>query len=335
MKQNEISHIYLQGSDLAEREETVLADAVKKTGFKPGNIFSRSNWWRSKEIGAFFVSGQYLGEKAVLKIQGVKSVASEASMIENFKRTNKSRLIRPPKIYASIKWDSKKRYEALILEPVEESVVNIPTNQDELNLFFNAYEDYRENCINQPWVKKPTESIAKRVETNFLAWRKATCRLYPTHPLRREDDLKIINKAVETLKKGYRGIKFEFQHAHFSQGDLYVKGNQIIILSNLYWAFRPPLYDAVFGQHWFIYHLANLNIEPEVVDEQKKLWMERIFNLPVVKEKGEKLLKLAFLERAAAGLNLDALTVNPDSKTAEYVIEETRKEVKKLIKELA
>jgi len=234
-KQNEISHIYLKESDLREREKQVLKDAVQKTGFQPQKITSRSSWWGSKEIGAFFVSGKYNGENAVLKIQGVKPTASEVYMIKAFQKANKSKLIRPPMLFAYLPWDEHERYEALILEPVEKRVVGIPTNQKELNDFFNAYVDYRKNCLNKPWLNRPTESISKRIESNFKLWGEASLHLYPKHTFRKAQDKDLIDKAVRILKKGYEGIDFEFQHGHFSQGDLYEKSGRIVLLSNLYW----------------------------------------------------------------------------------------------------
>ena len=114
--QNEISHIYLQGSDLANRKQKVLQDASKKLGFKAKGISGTSNWWGSKEIGAFFAEGIYNNLPAVLKIQGVKPTISEIYMIHSFTKTNKSKLVRPPLLYACLQWDEEKRYEALILE---------------------------------------------------------------------------------------------------------------------------------------------------------------------------------------------------------------------------
>jgi hypothetical protein len=108
-EQNEISHNYLKGSDLAEREEEVLVDATKKTGFIPNKLIGRSSWWDSKEIGAFHYSGKYKGKKAVLKIQGVKPSISEIYMINSFAKANKSKLIRPPHLYAFLNWNDEKR----------------------------------------------------------------------------------------------------------------------------------------------------------------------------------------------------------------------------------
>jgi hypothetical protein len=185
--------------------------------------------------------------------------------------------------------------------------------------------------LGNPWLEEPKDSISGRITENFTKWKEASFKLYPTHPLRDNDDEKLIDKAVEILKKGYKNVGFEFQHGHFSEGDLYQKDNQIVLLSNLYWGWKPPLYDAVFGMHWFIYHLADIkDITPEIIEEQRKLWFEKIESLPGVKA-NKKLYKLALLERAAAGLNLDALSVDFNKPITKHLVEKTRAQVKNLI----
>lgn len=347
--QNKISHLFLQGSDLADREKEVLEEASKKTGFIPKKLMDKSKWWTSKEIGAFRYIGEYKGKKAVLKIQGVKPNTSEIYMIDAFKKANKSKILRPPHLYTFLPWDDEQRYEALIMEFVEgRLIVNSPTNEIELDEFFNLYREYRKNCCLNPWVDKPEKSLSEEIKINFEKWRQASQRLYPSHPLRRKEDKQLINQAVDLLVKGYKGIESEFQHGHFSSRDLIkISDREVVILSNLYWSFKPPFYDAVFGQHWFMYHLAELdNINPEIVESQRNLWFSKINPAPfspgylshgVLKRywmnglaataEDKRLLNLALLERAAAGLNLDALSIDPKNPIAEYLVETTRKQV--------
>ena len=139
-EQNEISHIFFKGSDLGEREQEVLEDVQQRTGFLPEKLLNRSSWWTSTEIGAFHYLGQYDGKKAVLKVQGVVPAISEVDMINSFAKTNRSRVIRPPYLYASLPWDEQKRYEALLLELVDgPRVVQSPTTQGEIQSFFALY----------------------------------------------------------------------------------------------------------------------------------------------------------------------------------------------------
>ena len=331
--QNKISHLFLNGSDLQDREKEVLADASRRLGFMPVKFIDKSSWWSSKEIGAFRYEGGFEGKRAVLKIQGVKPATSEIYMIQAFSKNNKSKILRPPVLYSSLPWDDDVRYEALVLEFIDgKKVVNSPTNKDEIEEFFNLREECKKNCAVNPWIDKPNEPLSDEIKINFAKWRQASLKLYPIHPFREKDDEKLINEAIDLLGKNYEGVGSEFQHGHFSAGDLYkISDHEVVILANLYWSWKPPFYDAVFGYHWFIYNLSKLqNVTHEIVKLQRSLWLSKINRLAKT-DRDKKLLNLAFLERAAAGLNLDALTVDFDSPIAEYLMEETRKNLKELI----
>lgn len=336
MKQNKISHLFLNGSDLGQREKEVLEDASKKLGFVPEKLLDRSQWWTSREIGAFRYTGGFGGKKAVLKIQGVRPAISEAYMIEAFSKANQSKVLRPPLLYSYLAWDNEKRYEALVLEFVDgKPIINSPTNENELEEFFNLRDEYKKNCAVNPWIEKPKESLSEEVKNNFKKWRLASLKLYPEHPFRKDEDKALIDEAVGILVRGYENVEHEFQHGHFGASDLLkLKNGQVVILSNLYWSWKPPFYDAVFGYHWFIYHLAKLkNITPKSVEDQKGLWLSKINSL-AKNDYEEKLLNLAFLERAAAGLNLDALSVDPKSPIAEYLVEQTRENLRNLLSKI-
>ena len=326
---NEISGKFNEGSDLGKREEAVLEEVSRLTGFSPERLLSRSAWWGSSEIGAFHYLGKYEGKEIVLKVQGVRPATSEIEMIKSFAATSKSKILRPPHLYFSIPWSDEKRYEALLLEYVQGNhVVNLPTNDRELEEFFGLYRDYRENCLGSPWVEKPTESLSERVRARFADWRKSSFKIYPNHPLRKEGDLKLIDEAVEILARGYSQVEPEFGDGHLSDGDFIKVEGQVVIFSNLYWGWRAPCYDAVFGYHWFMYHLSGVvGITPEKVEEQRSLWMKHISGLGL----DERLLNLALLERAAAGLNLDALSVDPEVPIAGHLVSKTREQVRNLI----
>jgi len=334
--QNEISWKFLEGSDLGQREQEVLRDVSQRTGFIPTKLIDRSSWWGSTEIGAFHYEGEFDGRRATLKVQGVKPRTSEIYMIESFARTNKSRILRPPHLYATLPWDDKRRYEALIMEYIgTKKIMKVPTNKDEVKRYYELFADYRKNCRESPWLEKPALILPEKMRENFKKWREASLKIYPVHPLREDSDLELIDRAVNLLVEGYRGVGPEFQHGHLADSDFYQVGKDIVVLSNLYWGWRAPFYDAIFCFHWFIYHLNKVDrIAPYDVEEQRRLWMEEIESLPS-SDKERRLLKLALLERAAAGLNLDALSYEKVKPVTSYLVETTRKQVITLINELS
>lgn len=333
-KGNNISHKFFEAGDFNEKE--ILESAASKLDFKPAKLIDRSAWWGSSKIGAFRYSGVFHGKKAVVKVQLVKPETSEVYMIESFQKNNKSRVLRPPKVYAHIPWDSTLGYEAMVMEYIDgKKIVTIPTSQKQLQRFFELFCDYRQNCFNNPWLKKPKLSISQKIRADFANWQKISQTIYPDHPLREKGDQKLVEDAVLLLEDEYKGVNYEFMHAHLSAADLYQTKDRVVVLSNLYWSFRQPFYDAVFGFHWFIYNLSSLTgITPARVEEQRALWHSNIANMPSVKN-NIKLLNLALLERAAAGLNLDALSCDTKKPISAYIVEKTRESVKTLIAELS
>jgi len=269
-KQNEVSFGFLKGSDLGEREQEVLEDAAARTGFVPDRLIGRSAWWGSSEIGAFHWAGKFEGKRAVLKIQGVRPSVSEIYMIESFARNNKSKVIRPPFLYASIPWDEQRHYEALILEHIDgPKIIQTPTTTPQVKHFFELYLDYRQNCRHSPWVEKYEDSLSAHIADQFERWRDTSSKIYPNHPFRKEEDSSLIDSAVELLIREYKEVEPEYMHGHFSENDLYQVGDKVVVLSNLYWSWRQPLYDAVFGYHWFIYHLNTVErITSKMIEEQ-------------------------------------------------------------------
>lgn len=230
--------------------------------------------------------------------------------------------------------EEEKPLQNSISEKVFES-----TNLDkriEVRKFFELFAEYRRNCRNKPWLTEPKEAISDFIKANFEKWRRASFEIYPKHPFRQPEDKNLIDQAVSLLANGYEGVKWEFQHGHLSDSDLYKVGNEVVVLSNLYWSFRPPFYDYIFAYHWFRYHLSDVAKTPEEVEEQKKIWLDHITALPETRSsENQRLLKLALLERAAAGLNLDALSMKTKTQIGKYLVDSTREEVERLIEELS
>lgn len=333
-KQNEVSKGTSSGVNLKERIPEIIDEVSKKSGFVPNKLISTSSWWnKSTGVGAFHLNGKYKGNSAVLKIQGVKPATSEVFMIESFKNQNESEIVRPPKIYANFPWDEEKGYEAFILEDVgNDLVITPPTNKETVETFFNHYREYRLRCRNKPWLEKSDVELDKVIKSKFDQWSEASRKVFPDHPFREKGDEKLVKQAVEVLTQNPKWLTLEFVHGHFSARDLFKVDNQIVVLSNLYWSWRTPYYDLIFAYHWFIYSLSDVeNIEPYQIENQREMWMKE---MEAVAE-DKTLLKYALLERAAAGLNLDSLSVDIKKPIASYLVDRTREITKDLIKELS
>jgi hypothetical protein len=333
---NRVSWYWQDG--LRKPDEKLMAEISAKTGFVLATDFGRSRWWGSSQIGAYHYRGQKDGQEAVLKLQVAPQLTSEQKMIKSFSRYNQSKLVRPPRIYNYLPWDDKEGYEVLVLEFAgSKKLISDYPREEEIDRFFTIYRDYRQNCLNTAWLEKPQKLIATIVSENFSRWQKASQEIYPDHPLRNSGDQGLINKAVACLVNGYQEKAPEFVHGHFSGSDLYPVGNKVVLLSNLYWSWRPRFYDLVFAYHWSMINLANqAGVDPVAVDQKRQYWLSRIEAEARRSRAGwKKDLDLALLERAAASLNLDSLMADPNSQAVAYLREVSRKEIDSLISALS
>jgi hypothetical protein len=108
---------------------------------------------------------------------------------------------------------------------------------------------------------------------------------------------------------------------------------EVILFSNLFWRYRQPLYDAVFAQHWHILNLSSLkNLDQTCITDQHQLWLKYLHHLPQTQGKHRhQYLYLALLERAAASLNLDILSLDPDHRHTPLLFDFTRQNLQYLI----
>jgi len=328
----ETSKDFEKVKDLLPRVDKILENVKAETGFEIGELIWSSDYFGSGVVGAVTYRGKYKNKKAVLKIQGAKPAISEVEMIESFEKQNKSKLIRTPKIFWRKKWNDKSQYEAIIMEEiwgnkiVEEGKIS---GKENIKEFFDIYREYRDKCIRKPWLEKEKnkEKIGEMIEE---AWQ-LSLKIKPESPFRRGSDKELALTAASLLENIWGETEKEFMHGHLSVNDLKRQGREVIIFSNLFWKWKYPFYDAVFGYHWQIYSLHEVaRISPELIEEQRNLWLEEIYKL------GERrLINAALLERAMAGLLLDSFAyIEETNIVAKYLVEATRAEVKRLIKEL-
>ena len=329
-------------SDMTSREFDILKEISSVTGFISSRNIWRSKYW-GKNLGASHWLGKYDKKDAVLKIQGVRPNVSEIYMIEEFSKQNKSILVGPPSILRSILWNDKNNYEAIIAEHASGDKVVVDgkiATSENIATFLSYYKEYRQNCIPmKPWLPKP-ESNTNNLNMALDSLIATSFKAYPKSKLREEEDFALAKSAYSVLTTVYAKIELEFIHGHFSCKDLIYKNNdskQVILFSNLFWKWRYPFFDAVFGYHWFMYELANVkDITPVQVDNQRKLWLDEIYKVTgaINSKRTRKLVNAALLERSVAGFIIDSFLCDPKKKISKYLYKSTKDEAQRLIKEL-
>lgn len=326
--------------DITEKEKDIVEYISSVTGFVPQKNIFRGAYWGSTAIGSSHWLGSYEDIQVVLKIQGAKPQMSEADILKEFKEQNRSKIIRGPKVLKVIPWNDQRGYEALLLEYVKgEKALPSKTIQSSkvIRNFLKLYEEYKEKCIpKKPWFSKPkkmdiTAQIEKLLAVSFKS--------YPKHPFRKPEHLQIVKEGAFILKKVYKDEDLEFVHSHFSANDLiYTEDRKnIVLFSNLFWKWRFPFYDAVFGYHWFMYELSDVpGITPSEIENQRSIWFSELEKLSFFKngDRNKRLLDAALLERAMSGIIIDSFLMDSSKEISRYLYDSTISEVLRLTKDL-
>jgi len=343
LAQNDISDMRTLGEDLAPRWQNLLTEIAEETGFIPDwDRIRKSVWWKTEKIGAVSCHGTIRkdGEifPAVLKIQGTKPQASEVDIISAFEAQNKSKIIRTTKIYASLPWSEDQQFEAFVAEDVNGKAIvgHRPAFDEELEDFFNLYEEYRANCRNTPWIEK---GVQKTYREKYEGWRAAVGNIVKDDKFGLPEDEQLVAKAVEIIERDIDDSDLEFVHGHLTPGDLLrVSPDEVVIFSNLFWGWRIPFYDAVFGYHWHMLGMEHAeNLTEELWLKERDRWQEKIFSISEVKNnpENERFIKLALLERVMPALMADRFMMDQTKPSAELITKLVRNELQSLVSELS
>lgn len=342
-KQNNLSLMQTEGQDLSDRWRGLLDQINSKTGFISSNdeAYRQSRWWRGEKVGAVILEGQIeldgKSKAAILKIQGTKPNISETEQIQKFQAQNLSQIIRPPHIYAHLPWNEEKQFEALVFEKFTGKKVldSKPVKVDELNRFFEIYSEYRENCIQQPWLDKPNHySFREQLE----GWQEAVIDQAKQDPFDLSQDQKLIDQAIEILDEKLTLDQMTFQHGHLSTKDFVEsEDGQVIILSNLFWGWRLPYYDAVFAYHWHMLSMEHVEgLNPGMLVTERDKWLKAIYS----RGKGEQTraqIDFALLERTVVAILIDRYMLSADPskpyliKNQPFIVEFLRGELERLV----
>ncbi len=308
---NRIVEKYFADNTFSKNVQRITREIVNDTGFVIEKEIFRGFIYNKEKLGSVIYKGIYNAKPAVLKIQGLRPDTDEIDIIEDFNKQNKSSKVRLPQLFAAMRYDKAKQYGYLITEFIDAPhIFQMPyANEVEKRDFCNFYQEYRNKTVNQPFVKNyGNETSSQFVIRRAKNWKKVA--------LDRKNILKrlTIDRLVSMLEI-YNEImqseltisKMVFCHGHLTANDIFKQQDKYILLSNLYWSYRPELYDLVFGLHWCIENIQDKDVTYDKLEKFIKDWIDNFYDIPVVKldKNGKQKLHLMLLERTFGGVLLD------------------------------
>lgn len=319
---NKITEKYFEHINFSDHEKRVLKEIITKTNFQPEKEIFRGQIYDKNKVGSLIYKGVWQDKPAVLKIQGLQPDVDEIDIIGRFNDQNESAKIRLPKVYNGSKWNEQDGYGYLFLEYIDAPQIYQPpfANSKQIKDFCVLYQEYKTKCLREPFIEQEPNEQSSLVFTvqRVSYWIKiAQSKGHLT-----EAEVKNVEKFFFLAGRHLPSIKMEFMHGHFTYDDIFkLSDKEYILMSNLFWSYRPEFYDTTFHLWAGIKSLRDQNVSFEQVKQYLQNWLEEYKKLPVVMQDTdfEKKFNMMMAERCIGALLVDIQNQHYDSDHGNFI----------------
>ena len=303
---NEIVEKYFTQGDFSQRENEVLTQVIKETGFVVEKEIFRGKIYDKGKIGSLIYKGTLNAEPAVLKLQGLQPEVDEAHIIQSFNSQNQSTFVRLPKLYLHKKWSSDCEYGYLITEYIDAPKIFVmPFASDEqMQNFAQFYQEYRTQAIIIPWIQQKTHDTVAFVVKRVDNWRKISEH---KKRLTLSDYAPYLMEFYPLAVRHFPTIPMVFSHGHLTAHDIYRKDGKYILLSNLFWSYRPQWYDIAFNIWSCLLHIRDTQYSIDSLVKYVEKWVAVYSAIPVVAQDQDfqRKITILLLERTIGSILTD------------------------------
>src|SRR3989339_134756 len=319
---NKITEKYFEHTNFSDHEKKVFDEITAKIHFQSEKEIFRGQIYDKDKVGSVIYKGAWQDKPAVLKIQGLQPDVDEIDLFGRFNNQNKSAKIRLPKLYNGSRWNKNDGYGYLLLEYVDAPQIYQPpfANQEQIKDFCALYQEYKTTCLRAPFVEREPNEHSSLVFTaqRVLYWAKiAQTKGYLT-----EVEVKNVEQFLSLAGRHLPSIKMEFMHGHFTYNDIFKLSDQeYVLMSNLFWSYRPEFYDTTFHLWAGIKSLRDQSVSVEYVIEYLHNWLEEYKKLPIVMQDAdfERKFNMMMAERCIGALLVDIQNQHYDSERSNFI----------------
>lgn len=304
---NKITEKYFTQDDFSQRKVAVLAQVTAETGFVAEKEIFRGTIYDKNKVGSLIYKGTLKGRSAVLKLQGLKPEIDEDEIVRRFTDQNQSKLVRVPVLYVHKPWTEERGYGYLITEYLDApNIFEMPfATQEQMHDFARFYQEYRASALTSPWIEQETTDSLAFTMRKTKHWREISeskKRLAPA------DYAPYLVRYHQLAKKHFPAIPMTFCHAHLTADDIYrMPDGSFVVLSNLYWAYRPQWYDLAFNVWDCLLHIRDPHYTFEEMIRYVNDWLATYRTIPIVqKDKNfDRAITMLLLERTMGAILVD------------------------------
>ena len=319
---NKITEKYFEHSNFADNEQRALDEITTKTNFQPEKEIFRGQIYDKDKVSSLIYKGAWQEKPAVLKIQGLQPDVDEIDMISRFNDQNESAKIRLPKLYDGSRWNEKDGYGYLLLEYVNAPQIYQPpfANQEQIKDFCALYQEYKTKCLRDPLFEREPNEQSSLVFTRERVshWTK----IAQTKGHLAEAEVKNVEKFLSLAGRHLPSMKMEFMHGHFTYDDIFkLSDKEYVLMSNLFWSYRPEFYDTTFHLWAGIKSLRDQSVGIEQVIEYLQNWLEEYKKLPIVMQDAdfERKFNMMMAERCIGALLVDIQNQHYESDSNNFI----------------
>ena len=310
---NNLSDKYFIYQNLIKKKKEIINKIKTETGFVAKKEIFRGELYDKDKVGSLIYKGKFQEKPAVLKIQLLRPEIDEIDIINTFNRQNKSKKIRLPYLFKGSRWNKKDGYGYLLMEFVEGKMIYNPpfASETEIKDFCSFYQEYKTKCLNKPLFAKSIIEQSSLVFTtqrifNWLKIAEAKNNLT-------EIEIKYTEKFLHLAGEHLPQIEMQFMHGHLTYADIFkTSGEEYVLMSNLFWSYRPEYYDATFNLWAGIKSIRDLKITERQIIKYINSWISEYKKLPAIKRDAdfEKKFNLLMAERCLGALLVDIQNQN-------------------------
>lgn len=304
---NKITEKYFTQDDFSKREKEVLEKVIKETGFVIEKEIFRGLIYDKKKVGSLIYLGVFKEKPAVLKLQGLEPEIDESGIIKHFKTQNRSKIVRTPELYAYKLWNAKRGYGYLITEYIDApTIFEMPfASSKQMKDFARFYQEYRTSSLTRSWIEPEIlDSLVytfKRVDH----WRKIS---ESKRRLKLEEYAPYLSRYYPLVTEHLQTIPMIFCHGHLTANDIFkLPDSSFVVLSNLFWSYRPEWYDLAFNIWACLQHIRDTEYSFDEMLKYVEKWLAVYKKIPVVKkDQGfDRKITVLLLERTIGAILVD------------------------------
>lgn len=305
---NAITERYFVQKNFADHADRALAAIVRKTRFRPEREIFRGQIYDKDKVGSVLYKGTWKKQPAVLKIQGLRPEVDEIDIIHKFNAQNTSTKIRLPHLYDGSPWNIKDGFGYLLLEYIDAPKIYQPpfATPAQRTEFCSLYEEYKTRCLHRPLFAQKLNEQSSLV---FIAQRISHwVNVAESQGNLANDDIQKVEQFLTLIGRHLPSVKMRFLHGHFTYDDIFkLSDNGYVIMSNLFWSYRPEYYDATFHLWAGIKSLRDKNISIQKVQHYLTDWTKAYKKIPIIARDHDfdRKFNIMMAERCLGALLLD------------------------------